>query len=602
MDNKEKIRAKYQQKDDEIEVIKAKPKVDVYSTDQRLRVCAYCRVSTDNEEQTSSYELQKAHYDEYIRSIPTWDFVGIYADEGISGTSMQHRDEFNRMIKDCEEGKIDVILTKSVSRFARNTVDTLLTYRKLKGLKNPVRIIFETENIDTINEQSEMTLEIMAMMAQEESHTKSDIMNWSLRERFKRGRFLTPPLFGYRINDDGEYEIQEKEAEIVRLVYSMYVTGFSPKQIAETMQELNYVSNIKGECHWNGNVVRNIIDNERRCGKLISWKTYTPSYLDHKSKKNTGQKDQYFKNNHHEPIIPIEMYEYAMKIKRLYKTAHFHGEIPNLSVIKEGALKGFVPVCRNYPGFTFENYIFASNFAYEFDKNGNQRIRERDLTKGDISDFDLSGYERVNTHLFLNNSYPACWFKYNQMFFNTACLGKMKDSKYIELLFEPHDMLLAIRTCDETCPNAIKWTVEKDGKLKTSTRSCSGFAGIIFENMCWNEKFRYKIVGTKREKGDNTIVLFDLFSAEPIMREFVEIDNESKSMAVNLYNSYYINHFGSEIYDDVYSDRLYVIDYLNKWNLGSISVPIEEEQAWMKEAKERVKIHISKLKEGQQNG
>ena len=595
VDNKEKIRAKYREVDTEVKVIKAKPKEDVYSSSKRLKVCAYCRVSTDNEEQTSSYELQKAHYDEYIQSQPNWELVDIYADEGLSGTSVEHRVQFNRMIADCEAGKIDVILTKSISRFARNVVDTLLTVRKLRLLPNPVRIIFETENLDTSDERGEMMLDIMAMLAQEESHTKSDIMNWSYHERFKRGHFLTPPLFGYRVNDEGEYEIQEDEAEIIRLVYAMYVTGYMPSEIAKTMTELGFKSNIKGDHNWNGNVVRNIIDNERRCGKLISWKTFTPSYLDHKKRKNTGQRDQYYRDDHHEGIIPVEMYEYAIAIKRLYKTAHFYGEIPSLSVIKTGALKGFVPVCRKYPGFTYDNYLVASNFAYDLDSKGNRKNKGDLLTKSDISEFDLMGYQKVDGQLLLSLKNPTLWFKYDEMFFNSACLGKI-NSEYIELLFEPSEGLLAIRSCDKNHPNAIRWARDKNGKLRTVNLSCSGFANLLFEALGWNTDHKYKMIGVKREKNGESVVLFSLEDAEPMTMEKIVYDDGTEIIAYNLYTNYFLDRFGKDIYEDAYSSRLYLMDVFKKWNLSAEVVPVENEKEWMKDAKILVEKYINQLK------
>ncbi|MCQ2776299.1 MAG: recombinase family protein [Bacilli bacterium] len=598
MDNKEKIRQRYQSSDDEIKVIKAKPKVDLFDTAQKLRVCAYCRVSTDNEEQTSSYELQKAHFEEYIKGMSNWELVEIYADEGISGTSTEHRESFNRMINDAREGKIDVILTKSISRFARNVVDTILITRELKNRNPSVRIIFESERLDTGDPTQEMILNILAMMAEEESRNKSRIMNWSYDERFKRGNFMTPSLFGYRVNEDKEYIIQEDEAEVIRLVFSMYVTGYTPKQISETMAELGMKSNMKGESKWSPNVVRNIIDNERRSGKIIAWKTFTPNFLDHKIRKNRGERNQYYKDYHHEGIIPLEMYEYAIKIKNMYKTAHFFGEIPELRVVKTGVLKGFVPICRNYPGFSYDNYLLASNYAYKLDEKGN-RIPDKntDLLKSQVSEFDLEGFEKVDSQLMMNNSYPTVWFKYNQMFFNTSCLQKMNKTGYIELLFEPYEWLLAIRSCEPNHPNAIRWAAEKDGVLRPAPRSCSGFASVLFDSLGWDTRFKYKIVGVKREKNKDAIVIFSLEDAEPMTLQKTVFDDGTESIAYTLYNSYFLDHFGKDIYDDAYSNRLYLMDIFNKWNLKSEVELVEDEEEWLVTAKSTVAHYIELLKE-----
>ena len=279
---------------DEIKVIKAAEPLSIRDTRVRLRVCAYCRVSTDNIEQTSSFELQKVYYDEYIGKHENWDMVKIYADEGISATSTKHRVAFKQMIEDCKRGKIDLIVTKSVSRFARNVVDCIETIRVLKTLNPPVRVFFESEGIDTGDPSSDVMLNILAIFAQEESHTKSETMNWSIDNRFARGNFLTPRLFGYKIDPDkpDRYILIEEEAEVVRLVYSMYVTGYSPNEIAEIMTKLNYVSNIKGERKWNSGVVNNIISNERRCGMIIARKTYTVDFTTHETRKNVNQKNK----------------------------------------------------------------------------------------------------------------------------------------------------------------------------------------------------------------------------------------------------------------------------------------------------------------------
>lgn len=597
MDEKDKIRERYKLKDDEVQIIEADPILDIFEFKEKLRVCAYCRVSTDNIEQTSSYELQKAKYEEYIKKYPNWELVDIYADEGISGTDKEHRDGFNRMISDCELGKIDLILTKSVSRFARNLVDLVSTIRHLKSLKNPVRILFESDNIDSFDQTHYMMLQFAAMMAESESKNKSDIMTWSIRERYNRGNFNVNDLFGFRIDENKNFIIQEDEAEIIILVYSLYVTGHGPSEIVDIMTRLGFKSNMKGECKWSTGVVDNIIRNERRCGLLYGWKTFTPDFLTHKTKKNRGERNRYIRENHHQGIIPQEMFEYAIEIKRLSKLARFKGEIPSLSVITTGALKGFVPVCRNYPGFSYSNYLFASNYAYDRSGKGIRKENELLLSKEQISQFDFSGFEKVDSNLFQTNERPTCWFKYNQMFFNVSCLNKMKRTEYVELLFEPLEGLLAIRSCDKHYPNAIKWTAEKDGRLYTSVRSCSGFANILFESLGWNPNYKYRIVGTKRENRNDAIVIFSLFDAEPYKVEKVQIDEETEMLAFNLFNKYYIDHFGKPFYDDAYANRLYLMDVFKHWNLGAEVVYLDEKD-WMKKAKETVNKYIKQLEEG----
>ena len=274
-----------------------------------------------------------------------------------------HRDSFNRMIKDCKKGLIDLILVKSVSRFARNVVDCLSTVEMLLGLRPPVRVIFESENIDTAKTESMFMLQIMAMMAEGESRNKSDIMKWSYNYRNSIGRFMTPRLFGYEIDKDlpEKYRIVEEEAEVIRLVFSMFSLGMIPLKIAEIMQKSGKISNYKHECKWKSSVVTSILDNERRCGELLASKTFTVSFKTHKSVRNGPDVEdgpnQYFVREHHDPIVPIEMFEHVVKMRKARKELNLTGAFPIMKVIKTGVLKGFVSVSLRYTGFDIDDYL-----------------------------------------------------------------------------------------------------------------------------------------------------------------------------------------------------------------------------------------------------
>lgn len=585
---------------DEIVVIKAVEPITIRDTRTHLKVCAYCRVSTGNIEQTSSFELQNNYYRDYIEKHENWTNVGIYADEGISATSMKHRDGFKRMIEDARRGKIDLIVTKSVSRFARNVVDCIDTIRMLKSLTPPVRVYFESEGIDTADSSSDVMLNILAIFAQEESHKKSESLNWSVDNRYAVGNFLTPRLFGYKIdpNKPDRYIIIEEEAEVVRLVYSMYVTGFSPTEIAETMTKLNYISNIHGDRKWNSGVVNNIITNERRCGMIIARKTYTVDFTTHQKRKNVNQRNKYMLDDHHDGIVAKELYEEALRIKEMRRHRNYN-IIPSLSVVKEGALKGFVPVSVKYAGFTYENYKFASDFAFEKDKDGNViRDKIESIDKRKISSFDLSGFEKVDSQLISRTGQPMCWFKQNQMYFNKACIDKMNKSNYVELLFEPTEKLLAIRSCLPNHEYAIKWVTTKDDKITPSTRSSSGISNILFKCMDWDPNDRYRMVGVRRTKDNKSVVLFDLNGAEKIHKE-IENENEEEILikTISTIDEYLLDHFGNDYYQDIYSMRLYLMDLFKKWDLDAELVPIEEPKEWLIKAKELVKMHLEKLME-----
>lgn len=347
---KSKIRERYKGVSaDELDVIPALPQEDFYEDVKMKRVAVYARVSTDDPRQTSSYELQKNHYEDVVSRRPNWQLVEIYADEGISGTSLQHRDSFIRMIDDCKKGKIDLIVTKSVSRFARNVVDCIKIIRDLKVMNPPIGVFFETENIYTLNSNSEMSLSFISTLAQEESHNKSEIMNASIEMRFRRGIFLTPPLLGYDQDENGDLIINEEEAKTVRLIFFMYLYGYSTQEISDTLLELKRPTK-KGNYVWSPTTVLAVLQNERHCGDVLARKTWTPSYLDHKSKKNRQDRNQYRQRNHHEAIISRDDF-IAVQHKITNSKYGNKSILPELKVIDSGVLKGFVTIHPRWAGF-----------------------------------------------------------------------------------------------------------------------------------------------------------------------------------------------------------------------------------------------------------
>lgn len=233
-----------------------------------LRVAAYCRVSTDSDEQKTSYRTQKAFYTDMIQRHPGWTFAGIYADEGITGTSRLHRDEFNQMLEDARNGKIDLIVTKSISRFARNTVDTLDCARQLKQLTPPVGIFFEKENINTLDSTSEVILTIYSALAQEESHSISDNIHWSYQKRFQEGKPMVhlSRMIGYDKGENGEWIINEEQAEPVRYLFRRYACGAGRATIIKEMNERGWKT-VSGT-DWNPSSFSNVILNEKYVGDL----------------------------------------------------------------------------------------------------------------------------------------------------------------------------------------------------------------------------------------------------------------------------------------------------------------------------------------------
>jgi len=274
----------------------------------KTRVAAYCRVSTAHDNQINSYQTQITYYTDLIASNPDWELVGIFADEGLSGTQLLHRAEMNRMLAKCHEGKIDLILCKSISRFARNTVDLLDIVRDLKTLGIGVR--FEKENIDTLNVDSEFIISLYASFAQAESESISQNILWGIRKKFAEGKVMynMHNTLGYRMGEDGIPVIVEEEAEIVRRIFASFADGASMKEIAKELTD-EKVPRRDGATVWNRGNVFSILKSEKYVGDAISQKSYTVDCLSHRRAENHGQRPKYYIQNAHEPIIDRETWD-----------------------------------------------------------------------------------------------------------------------------------------------------------------------------------------------------------------------------------------------------------------------------------------------------
>lgn len=314
----------------------------------KLRVAAYCRVSTLEDAQAGSFELQIQHFQQMIAANDRWEEVGIYADEGKSGTNMKKRPQFQKMIQDCRDGKIDLILTKSVSRFARNTMDCLRVVRELKALNPPVGVYFEDVSLNTVEAKNEFTLGVMSLVAQGESEAKSAAITWSVIERFKNGIPIvsTTYLLGYDKDTFGKLVIVEEEAEVVRYIFSSYLDGQSCREIAENLTEAQ-IPTVKGKEVWSSGTVRNMLRNEKYCGDVLMQKTFTVDCFSHKSVRNRGQKPQYRLTNNHPAIIPRDDW---MRVQTMLQQPRRKGAAQQKPIeekfrvtrIKNGRLKGYV--------------------------------------------------------------------------------------------------------------------------------------------------------------------------------------------------------------------------------------------------------------------
>lgn len=279
-----------------------------YDQSQTRKVAAYARVSTDHEEQLTSYQAQIDYYTSYIQGRSDWEFVKVYTDEGISGTSTNRREGFKTMIADALDGKIDLIITKSVSRFARNTVDSLTTIRKLKD--HHIECYFEKESIWTFDGKGELLITIMSSIAQEESRSISENVTWSKRKQAKDGKVSVAygQFLGYDRGPDGKFQINEEQAEVVKLIYSLFLQGKSTNNISTILTEQG-IPSPGGKPKWNGSCVARILQNEKYIGDALLQKRYTVDYLTHKLKVNEGEVPQYYIEENHEPIISKEVFD-----------------------------------------------------------------------------------------------------------------------------------------------------------------------------------------------------------------------------------------------------------------------------------------------------
>ena len=343
-------------------------------------------------------------------------------------------------------------------------------------------------------------------------------MNISIEQRFSRGIFLTPKLLGYDIGEDGNLEINKEEAETVKLCFYLFLNGFPTSEIAEIMMQLARPTK-SGNYKWTVSTVVNLLKNEKYCGDVLSRKTFTPNYLDHKSKKKRHDRNQYRQMDHHEAIVQREIYNAAQKMLTATRYAKNGFPFPNLKVVDDGMLKGFVPVNRAWTGFTGEDYKKASKVAY-----GNEQDAEKiDNSVETGSKFDLSGYEIVRAQFFSTRLNPAMTISQGKITFNTACMKKFKDVEYVEILLNSVENCIAVRPCEKDNVNAVKWGRIKDGKWLVLPKSCRGFSEPLYELMDWKNECKYRFRGQYFKEDNEPILLFDLEEPEIFKRELQDI-------------------------------------------------------------------------------
>ncbi|MBR3383292.1 MAG: recombinase family protein [Clostridia bacterium] len=528
--------------------------------DRVLRVAAYCRVSTDDIDQKLSIHLQIQQYMKKIKENPNWKYAGCYVDDGFSGTNTDHRQGFQQLMKDAMDGKIDMIITKAVSRFARNLMDCIGWVEALQNHDPPVRVFFEQENLDTTSQTSGIILFVLAMVAQEESHMKSEAILLSLEWRFSRGRFLTPRLFGYdKIEVPDGFggrkkilSVNESEARVVRWMYSTLLNGGTPEEIASVLTEMAIPTGGRRRdgtlnTHWKAHGVVATMRNEKHCGDVLARNTYTPNYKDHKSRKNNGKKNKYFQPDHHEAIVPRSMWNAAQRILNSRRFGHEGTYLP-MRIIDRGTLAGYISMNRTWAGFDYEDYYCASQIAMglldeelthdlgsEYLPEGGHRIGglvddhgiaqiARDLTAAEqeIKD-ELEGrtseasesvsreeaarsFQVVSGDMFSRVHDPVIRITPNSISFNKSCVSKLLGTEYAEILFNPVERMLVVRPCAVSNPNFILW--------KEGYRGASPLSKVLYDSMGWETDYSFR-VPCQAVKGSgpaerNTVLVFDL--------------------------------------------------------------------------------------------
>lgn len=492
--------------------------------------------------------------------------------------SLKNRAEFNAMIAACESGEYDLIVTKSVSRFARNLVDCISLIRKLKNLSPPVGVFFETDRLNTLGKDSELVLTFLASIAQEESIKKREAMVWSLAQRFKDRRLLAPPLLGYDRQKDtaGNYikyaplVVNEGEARVVRFIFNAYLHGWSQADIADFLTDIGCRTKT-GNTDWNSGSVGYILTNERYCGDILTWKTFTSDLFEHKRRKNRQDLDQYRYMGQHEAIVSRETFELAQTLLRNRKH-HIRGGLPGLHGIDGGVFRGFVPINHHWINDDPGLYYDTSNSV----KNPGQKKR---IPKSAFSAFDLDGYQVVRSQ-FLQTRYegPAMTISKDRITCNLFCTRTFVDAGHIQLLLHPSERKIAIRPCEKNATHSIKWRSDANKPLYAKALCCRHFGAALFRIMEWNPDLIYRVRGTWIRRGGSQIILLNLENAMSVL--LTPADGfTSKKMRIELLPEQWESGFGEGFYGHIVENEIFYLARSPAWQAQRPSIPASQHLA-----------------------
>lgn len=488
------------------------------------RVAIYARVSTLNPMQTSSFELQQKYYEELVRRYPNWTLYKIYSDEGKSGVTTQHRDGFNEMMKDAMDQKFDLVIVKSISRLARNVVVLLGTVRKLAEKK--IGILFESEAVYSMDDNN-LALTFQATVAEEESRIRSRSMEASLRMRLDHGLPLTPELLGFIKDENGKLVVNPETMDIPKLMFYMYLYGYSTQQIADVLTKLSkrtYLGNLK----WTANGIAKTLSNERYCGDVKTrkrYKVFAANVVSQKSFTNRGEKPQSYYMDEHDAIVTRDNF---LAVQRIMNNAKYGGTslLPELKVIPKGLLKGFVIVHPKWGSFTKEDYISACKSV------GADEVDEEITVEAKAGSFDLRKYDVVGVNMFHEQQISYISLQKDEIKFSSPCVRRMSCDNYVELMIHPIQKKIAIRPASIENRYAVQWTNGSKNNRKPRSIGCKAYIDTLFEIFGWKQKYKYKLYGSIYRDGKDAACIFTMTDAsvyiekEQILAAGVEVQGK----------------------------------------------------------------------------
>ena len=458
----------------------AKPTPTIRDDDQK-RVAVYARVSTKSKEQVSSIENQTKYYTEKIAKTPNWDLTEIYSDEGKSGTSKKWRPEFKRMLEDAAKKKMDLIVCASVSRFARNISDLIEEVRKLRTTNpsNPVGVYFETEDLYTLDPNINERLQMQGLFAEWESGNKSRRMILSYDQRICTGQFPVYDLLGLKHTLEGGFIIEEDQAQTVKYIFLATLCGHTPEEIADVLTEKQRPT-LRGRTDWNPSMVKAIMNNERRWGDLEVRRRVVIDYKEKVTAKNDGIREGAYIPGYHEGIVSPEIAKAAHMMRA---SRYKFGSVPDVCVINEGALKGFVSISPTWRGIDNQAFQDISRQVYE-DGEFEELLHEAAILNGNehsnVISMTLNDYRVAPGVMFMCRSDPQLTISQRDLVLNGACKERLGNERYVEFLYHPILEVIAVRSAYATNPNAVKWD---DSKASSMRISSNAFSGAIFDKL-----------------------------------------------------------------------------------------------------------------------